>query len=150
MEDEKHSKRNLGRWFHLTPAGGIVTISLDLGKTLLNTNQDTKAWKHIEIALIIASYVGDRFNVARALEYLDYGYLRRGDYQNAYGAYEAAAEKYLGTVEARFAERCENAMARIERNPDTVIGFYRPRIDFDRALLYPPVQALASELPIPS
>jgi hypothetical protein len=71
-----------------------------LGRILFNTNRDTKAWKYIEISLINASYIGDRLQVARALEYMGYGYLRRGDYQNAYGAYEAAAEKYLGTVDA--------------------------------------------------
>ena len=75
---------------------------------------------------------------------MGYGYLRRGDYQNAYGAYEAAAEKYLSTVDARFAERCKNNMARIERkqespdSADTVIGFYRPNTDIDRTLFYPP------------
>jgi predicted TPR repeat methyltransferase len=46
-----------------------------------------------------ASHVGDRLTIARALELMGYGYLRRGDYENAYGAYEAAAEKYRGTIE---------------------------------------------------
>ena len=82
-----------------------MSISLDLGRILFNANQDAKAWKFIEISLINASYVGHRNQVARALEYtMGYGYLRRGDYQNAYGAYEVAAEKYFGTVEAHFAE----------------------------------------------
>ena len=85
-----------------------MTISLTLGRILFNTNQDTKAWKHIEISLINASYVGDRDQAARTLEYMGYGYLRRGDYQNAYGAYEAAAEKYFGTVNADIAEWCKN------------------------------------------
>jgi hypothetical protein len=78
-----------------------------------------------------ASYIGNRLlGVARALEYMGYGYIRRGDYQNAYGGYEAALEKYLGTVdEAHVTERCEENMARIKRkeeNPDEAIGFYRP------------------------
>ena len=128
-----------------------IGISLSLGTLLFKTNQDTKAWKHIEMALINASYIGNRIQVARALEYMGYGYLRRGDYQNAYGAYEAASEKYLGTLYAFVAETCKENMVRIERkqgNPDTVVGFYRPRMDFDETLFYPPLQAFASELPI--
>jgi tetratricopeptide (TPR) repeat protein len=125
-----------------------VSISLDFGRILFNTNQDTsKAWKHIELSLINASYFGDRQQVARALDYVGYGYLRRGDYQNAYGAYEAAAEKYLGTVDARFSARCKDNMASIKRkqgNPDAVVGFYRPALDIDRTLFYPPVQEFAS------
>ena len=128
-----------------------IAIALDLGRTLFNTNQDTKAWKYIEIALTNASYIGDRIQVARTLEYMGYGYLRRGDYQNAYGAYEAAAEKYLGTVDAVDVELCKENMAGIERkqaNPETVVGFYRSRLDIDNTLFYPPVQAFASELSV--
>ena len=124
-------------------------ISLDLGRIFFKTNQDTKAWKHIEISLINASYIGDRLQVARAFEYLGYGYLRRGDYRNAYAAYEAAAEKYPGTVDAGATELCKINMAKIERkqeDPDAVIGFYRPPSDIDKTFLYPPVQAC--ELPI--
>jgi len=90
-----------------------------------------------------ASYIGDRFSIACALEYMGYGYLRRCDYRNAYGAYEAAAS---GAVDAGLVDMCEENMARIEqkqRNPDTVVGFYRP--DMDNTLFYPPV---ASKLPI--
>ena len=117
-------------------------ISLDLGKTLFNTNQDTKAWKYIEISLTNASYIGHRVQVAYALDYMGYGYLRRGDYQNAYGAYEAAAEKYSGTVYAAGGVgRCKDNMAGIERkqgNPDTAVGFLRPGLDIDRTLFLPP------------
>jgi tetratricopeptide (TPR) repeat protein len=126
-----------------------ISISLDLGSILFSTNQDTKAWKYIELSLINASYIGNRLAVARALEYMGYGYLRRGDYQNAYGAYEAAAEKYLGTVDAYDVKVCKDNMARIktkQENPDTVVGFYRSRLDIDETLFYPPVQAFASEL----
>ena len=128
-----------------------ISISLGLGGTLFNTNQDTKAWKYIEIALKNASYIGDRVQVAQALEYMGYGYLRRGDYQNAYGAYEAAAEKYSGTIYTRSMERCKDNMVRIKRkqgNPGTVVRFYRPDMDSDRTLFYPPVQAFVGELPI--
>ena len=84
---------------------------------------------------------------------MGYGYLRRGDYQNAYGAYEAAAERYLGTVDAYDVELCKNNMARIEQkqgNPDAVIGFYRPRFDIDKTLFYPSVQVSASDISISS
>jgi len=127
-------------------------VSLPFGAVLFSANKDAEAWKQIQIALMKASYTGDRFNIARALEYMGYGYLRRGDYQNAYGAYEAAAKKYLGTAHAdRAGGRCKDNMASIERkqgNPDAVVGFYRPRMDINKTLFYPPVQASASELPI--
>ena len=126
-----------------------MIISLTFGIILLNTNQDIKAWKYIEISLTNATYIGDRYNAALALECMGYGYLRRGDYQNAYGAYEAAVEKFLGTTGK--VSRCKENMARIERkqeNPDAVIGFYRPSSDEDGSLFYPPVQAFASEPPI--
>jgi hypothetical protein len=61
-----------------------AAIFLDFGRILFSTNSDTEAWKYIEISLMKASYIGDRLTVARALEYMGYGYLRRGDYQNAY------------------------------------------------------------------
>ena len=86
-----------------------------------------------------ASYVGNRLRVAQILEYMGYGYLRRGDYQNAYSAYEAAAEKCLGTVAAYVAERCKKNMVKIkskEENTDDVIGFYRPTIDHDYKTLF--------------
>ena len=144
-------------WKHaeLTDSPRIqATVSLPFAKVLFSANKDAEAWKQIEIALMKASYTGDRLNIARALEYMGYGYLRRGDYQNAYDAYEAAAEKYLGTVHADEAGgRCEDNMARIERkqgNPDTVVGFYRPNLDVDKTLFYPPIQASMTELPISS
>ena len=128
-----------------------MAISQTFGRILFETDQDTKAWKHIEIALTNASYIGDRPNVASALEYMGYGYLRRGDYENARGAYEAAAEKYSGTTFNRFRETLTENLDRIKwklENPDTVVGFYRPAMDIDQTLFYPPVQAFASEPPI--
>ena len=125
-----------------------MTISLTFCKILFLTNQDAKAWKRIEITLINASYIEDRHQVALALEYMGYGYLRRGDYQNAYGAYEAAAEKYSGTRNKRYVKDCEGNMANIkvkQGNPDAVVGFYRPLFDFDETLFYPPVQPFAIE-----
>jgi len=121
-------------------------ISLELGIILFNTNRDTKAWEHIEIALTKASYTGNRLEIAHALQYMGYGYLCSGDYQNAYGAYAAAAEKYFGTVDASAAKQCYDNMARIkdkDENPDMVVGFH-----IDETLFYPPVQAFASDQPI--
>ena len=87
--------------------------------------------------------------VARALDYIGYGYILRSDYQNAYGAYEAAAEKYSGTFYAGGGVgRCKDNMARIEqkqRNPDEVVGFRRPGFENDRTLFYP---SFANKLPI--
>jgi tetratricopeptide (TPR) repeat protein len=117
-------------------------ISLDFGSILFNTDRDTEAWEYIEISLMKASYIGSRLTVARALEYMGYGYLRRGDYHNAYGAYEAAAEKYIGTLCADTSGKwCKDNVARIKRkqgNTDIVIGFHRHRLDIDRTLFYPP------------
>ena len=126
-----------------------TTIPLTLGRILFNTNQDTRAWKYIELSLTNASFIGNRYQAALALECMGYGYLRRGDYQNAYGAYEAAVEKFLGTTGN--VERCKDNMARIQRkqeNYDAVISFYRPSLDTEIILFYPPVQVFASEPPI--
>jgi len=129
-----------------------ATTSLLFGGILFNTNRDAEAWKYIEISLMKASYVGNRIKIARALGYMGYGYLRRGDYQNAYSAYKAAAEKYIGTVEAHALRKCEENMARIKRkveNTDRVTGFSRPAMDLDSEILfYPPLQASATELSI--
>jgi len=125
-------------------------VSLTFGMVLFGANRDAKAWKHIEIALMKASYTGDQLLIAGALQYMGYGYLRRGDYQNAYGAYEAAAERFLGTVDAHVGELCKDNMAKIEwkqGNPDAVVGFYRPSLDVDETLFYPPVPS-ASDMPI--
>ena len=128
-------------------------VSLDFGRILFSINKDTEAWVHLELSLMKASYFGDRISVAQTLEYMGYGYLRRGDYQNAYNAYKAAAEKYIGTLDARDSiRRCKKNMARIktkEKNTDIVIGFHRPAIDTDyKILFYPFLQPSASELPI--
>jgi len=117
------------------------TISLTFSKILLSANRDSEAWKHMEIALMKASYVGDRFTVAQTLEFMGYGYLRRADYQSAYGAYDAAAEKYIGTTGVPGVKRCMTNMARIKQkqnNPNADIGFYKPNLDFDNSLFYPP------------
>jgi len=128
----------------LIESSGIANqhIPLEFGKILFSANRDTEAWEYIEIALMKASHIGNRHDVAKALEYMGYGYLRRGDYQNAYGAYEAAAEKYPGTVSVSGEERCKENMARIKRkqaNTDVIIGFYRHGYDVDQSLFYPPL-----------
>ena len=120
-------------------------ISLDLSKTLFSADRDAQGWEYLELSLMKASYIGNRLVVAQALEYMGYGYLRRGDYHNAYGAYEAAAEKYMGTIHTNISgERCKDNMARIkvkEENTDTVIGFHRHSVDFDWTLFYPLVSS---------
>jgi len=119
------------------------TISLTFGEILFGASRDIEAWKHMEIALLKASYIGDTLTIAQALRYMGYGYLRRGDYQNAYDAYEAAAEKYQAIGDVLGEEKCKENMARIQQkqsNPDAIVGFYRPGGDIDKSLLYPPVQ----------
>ena len=137
-EASKYAELNNNRYLQ-------ISISLDHGRILFSNNRDTEAWKHIDTALNNASYFGDRIHVARALDYMGYGYLRRGDYQNAYGAYEAAVEKYLGSVDARAAKVCKHNMAALEfkqENPDTSICFCRPLLDHQSdTLFYPAVQA---------
>jgi len=117
-------------------------ISLESGLIHFSANRDIEAWEHTETALMEASRVGDRFCIAQALELMGYGYLRRGDYKNAYGAYEAAGEKYRGTVDAVAEAKCKDNVARIMRkqmDPEAEVGFHRPRGDVDRSLFYPPV-----------
>jgi tetratricopeptide (TPR) repeat protein len=122
-------------------------ISLESGPIHFSANRDTEAWKHIEIALLLASQYGDRLCIARALDIMGHGYLRRCDYDNAYGAYEAAAEKYRGTVDANRESVCKDNMARIkmkQRNPDAEVGFYRSHLDADESLFFPFVQLQAT------
>ena len=80
---------------------------------------------------------------------MGYGYLRRADYRNAYGAYKVAAEIFLGTINASIEKNCKENMARIkqkEGNPDLVIGFYRHSLDVDDSLFYSPPQAPANDV----
>ena len=134
-------------WKH-AESGSLVCqaqTSLGLGMILFSANRDMEAWKYIEISLMKNSHLGNRRNSASALEYMGYGYLRRSDYFNAYGAYEAAVEHYLGTDhEGPDVTRCKDNMVRIkdkQGNPDLNVGFERPRRDRDwPSLFYPTVK----------
>ena len=117
-------------------------ISFLLGMILFSANRDTEAWKYMEISLSKNLELGNRRDSAMALEYMGYGYLRRGDYLNAYGAYKAAAESYHGTVdEETDGTTCKDNMAKIQdmqKNPDLNVGFKRPGSDMDwPSLFYP-------------
>ena len=137
-------------WRHAESRNNLVDqadISLLFSQILFSANRDTEAWKYIEMCLMKASHLGNRGDSATALEYMGYGYLRRGDYLNAYGAYEAAAEKYLGTVDEKpDGTTCKDNrdMAKIkdkQRNLDLNVGFQRPRLDNNYlSLFYPAVQ----------
>ena len=87
----------------------------------------------VEISLTKNLELGNRLESARTMEHMGSGYLRRGDYLNAYGAYKAAAETYLGTVdEEPFCTNCKDNMAKIkdiQKNPDLNIGSERPAWD---------------------
>ena len=114
------------------------------GVNLFSVNRDTEAWKYMEISLAKYLELGNRRDSAFTLEYMGYGYLRRGDYLNAYGAYEAAAESYIGTIdEGPACTKCKVNMARIkakQRNPDLNVGFERPHADNDwPSLFYPAI-----------
>jgi len=122
-------------------------ISSESGLIHFTANRDMEAWKYTEMALMDASRVGDRLHIAEALELMGYGYLRRGDYKNAYGAYEAAGEKYRGTIDADAEASCKDNVARIKRkqmDPEVEVGFHRPHMDFNRSFFYPPVVLLQS------
>ena len=117
-------------------------FSLLLCQILFSANRDTEAWKYMEISLTKYLELGNRRESARTLEYMGYGYLRRGDYLNAYSAYETAGENYLGTVdEEPCFTKCKDNMAKIkdmQKNPDLNIGFERPRDDINwPSLFYP-------------
>jgi tetratricopeptide (TPR) repeat protein len=121
-------------------------VSFEAGLICFSANRDAEAWRHIEVALMLASQYGYQLAIARALELMAYGYLRRGDYEDAYGAYEAAAEKYRGTRDADLETKCNENMAGIkmkQRNPDAEVGFHRLIWDVDQSLFYPLVRATA-------
>lgn len=121
-----------------------AVVSLTYSMILFTANRDTEAQNHMEIALIRASHFGNRLTVARAFQYMGYGNLRKGDYRNAYDAYEAAVEQYHGNVDAWGETKCKENMAEINRNQgnlDELVGqslFYQPT----------PAQEAASDVPI--
>jgi tetratricopeptide (TPR) repeat protein len=127
-----------------TDARAKAIISWESGLIHFSANRDAEAWKHTEVALMLASQYGYQLSIARALVLMGYGYLRRGDYENAYGAYEAAAEKYRSERRPRSETRCNDNMTGIKmklRNPDAEVGFHRLRWDVDRSLFYPQASA---------
>ena len=70
-----------------------------------------------------------RPEVAKALEYMGCGYLRREDYGNAYEAYEAAAVKYCKSGEAWIVERCKDEdLEGVREESDVVMGFRRSHL----------------------
>ena len=113
-----------------------------LGNILFSANRDTEAWKYLEMSLTKNLELGNRRDSATTLEYMGYGYLRRGDYLKAYETYKAAAESYLGTVdEEPDGTTCKENMAKIkdkQKNPDLNVGFKRSRLDNNwPSLFYP-------------
>ena len=130
------------------PVVGLLAqaqYSFVLGMILFSANRDTEAWKYMEISLTKYLELGNKRSSASTLEYMGYGYLRRGDYKNAYSAYEAAAESYLGTVdEEPYFTQCKVNMAKIKdllKNPDLNVGFDRPDNDINWPSLFYPSDA---------
>ncbi|KDR74973.1 hypothetical protein GALMADRAFT_248793 [Galerina marginata CBS 339.88] len=119
--------------------------------TLFSVDRDAEAWSYLEIYLTKARHVGNPDVIADALEYMGYGYLRQGAYQNAYSAYEAAARQYL-TSNVPWAEViCKDNMARIKQkqaDPDSVVGFNRPSDSNSESLFYPFGQSPVSDVVI--
>ena len=132
-------------WKLSEPDNDMVNHAINsflLGSILFSANRDTEAWKYMEISLTNNLELGNRRESARTLEYMGYGYLRRGDYLNAYGAYEAAVESFLGTAdEEPYCTKCKDNMAKIkdvQKNPNLNVGFKRPRWSINWPSLYYP------------
>ena len=126
-------------------------FSLLLCRILFSADRDTEAWKFMEISLTMNLELGNRRDSARTLEYMGYGYLRKGDYLNAYEAYEAATKSFIGTdLEERSCTRCKDNMAKIkdmQRNPDLNVAFERPRNDINwPSLFYPGAAASVQDV----
>ena len=138
-------------WKHAELSNSLIdqaNVSFLFSHILFGMNRDMEAWKYIEISLMNNSYIGNQHGIAVALEYMGYGYLWKGDYLNAYGAYEAAVEKYVGTViEESGGTRCKENIARIkskQRKPDLDVGFVRPSTDKDCQFdFYPAMQDIS-------
>ena len=114
--------------------------SSDLAKALVSSNRDADAMPYLEIALTTTKFLGNQWQVSIALEYMGYVYLRRGDYQNALNAYEAATNTYMQkTTDKDSGRRCEENAARIMRKlvNDEVVGFFRPIWDPNKSLFEP-------------
>ena len=69
-------------WKHAQLSGSesdqINVHSMGVATYLFSTDEDTEAWKYLDITLMKASYIGNRLQVAYAYEHMGYGYLRRG------------------------------------------------------------------------
>ncbi|KDR74248.1 hypothetical protein GALMADRAFT_70662 [Galerina marginata CBS 339.88] len=107
---------------------------------LFHDDRDAEAWNFLEIHLTKARHIGNPKHIAIALEYMGYGYLRQGDYQNAYSAYQAAASQYHSNSFPWAEQKCKDTMASINQkqaNPDSVVGFNRPIPDINKSLFYP-------------
>ena len=124
-------------------------VSREVSTILFSANRDAEAWSYNETTLMKHSYLGNRRGSATALEYMGYGHLRRGDYHNAYEAYEVAAEKYHGIPQHASSEtRCRKNMAKIKRKQKNLsldVGFERPYPDNDESLFYPTIKTLAGD-----
>ncbi|KDR71119.1 hypothetical protein GALMADRAFT_144185 [Galerina marginata CBS 339.88] len=107
---------------------------------LFSVNRDTEAWNRLETYFTKAQHIGNLNQIADALEYMGYGYLRQGAYQNAYSAYEAAARQYLNSSFPWHEQICKDNMAKINQkqaDPNLVVGFHRPSAENNKSVFYP-------------
>jgi hypothetical protein len=126
-------------------------ISHEYARIHFSADRDREAWARLEVSLMMAVQVGNLGEVAKALEYMGYGYLRRGDYGNAYGVYEAAEVEYCKSGEAWVEERCGDNLAGMKRKREengVVIGFRRPHLSVEKSLFYGPVQVSVGHVPV--
>jgi hypothetical protein len=107
-------------------------ISLDFGKILFSANRDTEAWKHIEIALMKASYIGNRLTLHVHWSTWAMGTSAEATTKMRMVPMRPQLKNTLVLSMLDTVERCKDNMARIKQkqgNPDTVIGFYRHGLD---------------------
>ncbi|KDR85865.1 hypothetical protein GALMADRAFT_234980 [Galerina marginata CBS 339.88] len=117
-----------------------AVVTRDLCVVLFRVDRDAEAWHYLKIYLTNSLHLGNQSELAIALHYMGYGYLRQGDYQNASSAYKAAAEKYVGTGTAWGEGICKDNIARIEQklaDPNSGVGFIRPPYENNTSLYYP-------------
>ncbi|KDR71103.1 hypothetical protein GALMADRAFT_804924 [Galerina marginata CBS 339.88] len=129
------------RLAEMTDVPGVqVAVAAQFCWILFFVDRDAEAWTYLEIYLTKARHIGHPNQIADALEFMGYGYLRQGAYQNAYSAYEAAATQYLSTSSLEAEQNCKDNMVKIkqkEADPDSVVGFNRPTTYKDETLFYP-------------
>ncbi|KDR85866.1 hypothetical protein GALMADRAFT_234981 [Galerina marginata CBS 339.88] len=117
-----------------------AAVTRNLCVFLFRVDRDAEAWHYLKMYLTNSLHLGNQSELAIALHYMGYGYLRQGDYRNAHSAYEAATERYVSTGAAWGVGICKDNIARIEQklaDPNSGVGFTRPSYENNKSLYYP-------------